>query len=264
MRRKPAQSRPGHPGRLAAAAGGVAVAALLLGAGLARAGELGAFFAPGAVADYELGPGRGTKGTLRPRTAYAVVGVAWDGSERLWLKVRVPEAQRTVRGAGWTALTAQELGARKGDTLKVHLRPVEPGQPPAGFVRIPAADVQVSGESQPSRAYPQVAWRPVRYASRLAAEAWVPAARGIYRPGRSPAFLTGVAEELRQHNVPAEEQRRLLAGIVRAGDSAQQARWAWGEPLRTWQEGTAGKRVVVWSHAEGQLRFDGDTVKDVR
>lgn len=255
-RRKPARSR------LAAMA--VAAAALLLGAGLARAGELGAFFAPGAVIDYESGPGRGAKGALRPRTAYAVVGVAWDGSERLWLRVRVPEAQRTVRGEGWTALTAQELSARKGGTVTVHVRPVEPGQPSAGFVRVPAADVQVSGESQPSKGFAQVAWRPVRYTSRQAAEAWVPAARGIYRPGRSPAFLTGVAEELRQHNVPAEEQRRLLAGIVRAGDAAQEARWAWGEPLRTWQEGTAGKRIVVWSHAEGQLRFDGDTVKDVR
>jgi hypothetical protein len=87
---------------------------------------------------------------------------------------------------------------------------------------------------------------------------------GIYRPARSPAFLMGVYQELQQRKVAPEGQRRLLAGVVRPGDSAQEVRWAWGDPLRTWQEGQEGKRRTVWGYAEGQLRFDGDTVKDVR
>jgi hypothetical protein len=248
--------------RLAAAAGAAVGAALVWGAGLAPAGELGAFFAPGAVPVYEQGPGRGATLTLRPRTAYAVVGLAWDSSGRIWLRVRVPEVHRSVQGEGWTPLTAQEAGVR--GVVEVYTRPVEPGQPSGGVTPVPAADLQAHGESQPSKAFPQVAWRAVRYTTRGVAQPWVPAARGIYRPGRSPAFLMGVYEELRQRNVPAEAQRRLLAGIVRAGDSAQEARWAWGEPLRTWPEGSAGKRLLVWSFAEGQLRFDGDTVKDVR
>lgn len=250
--------------RLSRWLGTFAGAAVLLASGLAQGGELGAFFALSAIPVYEQGPGQGAKWNLRPRTAYAVVGLAWDKSERLWLRVRVSEAQRTVRGEGWTVLTAQELSARSGGSVDVYVRPVEPGQAAGAVIQVPAADVQAYGESQPSKAFPHVAWRAVRYTTRRAAEPWVAATRGIYRPGRSPAFLAGVAEEMRQHNVPEEGRRRLLEGIVRVGDSAQEVRWAWGDPLRTWQEGPEDKRVAVWGHAEGQLRFDGDTVKDVR
>jgi len=95
-------------------------------------------------------------------------------------------------------------------------------------------------------------------------EPWVTVTRGVYRAGRSPAFVMGVYQDLQQHRVPPEEQKRLMAGIVRIGDTAQEARWAWGDPLRTWQEGADAKKVTVWSYLEGQLRFDGDTVKDVR
>jgi hypothetical protein len=254
-------------GRMAAFAMGWGAAVILMffsTPGQGYAGELGAFFAPTAVAAYETGPRQGPKIVLRPHVAYVVVGLAWDTSERLWLQLRDPESLRIVRGEGWTPLNSQELNGRSTMPVAIYAQPMEPGQALPKRVFVPAADVQASGEGEPGKAFPYVRWRHARYSARRAMEPWVTATQGVYRAGRSPAFVMGVYQDLQQHRVPLEGQKRLMAGIVRVGDTAQEARWAWGDPLRTWQEGADAKKVTVWSYLEGQLRFDGDTVKDVR
>ncbi len=276
---------------------------LLLPAAFAAAGELGAFFVPGPLAAFEQGPRQGSRLALRPRTAYAVIGLAWEGGERLWLKLNMPEHQVAVRGEGWTPLTAEELAARGAGLVEVYSHPVGRGQVPVRM-QVPAAEVHlqphgrgpetqaagppgapggagisggapggagISGGApggamgnETKQAYAQIVWRPVRYALRRAAQPWVAAAQGVYRPGRSPAFLTAAYLEMTTKRIPAESLGRLLAGVVHPGDSAQEVRWAWGEPLRTWSEGTEGQRTAVWEYAEGQLRFEGATVREVR
>jgi hypothetical protein len=249
----------------------IAIAALVMAsvAGTrAVAAELGAFFVTSAVSAYEQGPHQGAKVSLRPHIAYAVVGVAWDASDRLWLRLRAPELPRMLRGEGWTPLSAAELSARGSGLVDVYSKPVEPGQT-ATVTPIPAADIQPGGlqagaAAEASKAFPQITWRPVHYSARRPAQPWVATTQGTYRPGRSPAFVMGVYQELQQNRVAPEQQARLLAGIVRPGDSTQSARWAWGDPQRTWQEGPQAQRSVVWGYPEGQLRFEGDTVKDIR
>ena len=270
--------------RLRGIAAGWLCAGLLWPGPCALAGELGAFFAPGPLAAYEQGPRQGGRLALRPRTAYAVIGLAWEeGGDRLWLKLSVPEQQRTLRSEGWTPLTAEELAARGTAPIEVYKRPAEAGGA-AESVQVPGADVQLlppagaAGPSGPaagsaagspagntaSQAFPPLVWRPVRYTLRRAAQPWVAEAQGIYRPGRSPAFLMAAYLDMTGMRIPAENLRRLLTGVVRPGDSAQDVRWAWGEPLRTWSEGAEGRRTAVWEFVEGQLRFEGATVREVR
>lgn len=244
---------------------GCALAIGALAAPLARAGELGAFLVTGPLSAYERGPRQGPRLPLAPHTAYAVVGLAWDGAERLWLKLSAPERLQLVRGEGWTPLTTQELAARSMGLVEVYDSPVEPGETPATALQIPGSEVQMLGTTQvPSKAFAPVMWRRVRFATRRPAQVWVLATQGVYRPGRSPAFLAGVYEEMTARHVPAESLARLLAGIVRAGDSAQDVRWAWGEPQRTRNEGAEGHRATVWEYPEGQIRFNGAGVREVQ
>ncbi len=243
----------------------LALGAWLAPAREAGAGELGAFFVARPLAAYDRGPRQGGHLALAPHKAYTVVGLAWEGGERLWLRLSVPERPRLVRGEGWTPLTAQELAARSMGLVEVYSRPVEPGEAPATAVQMAGSEVQVQeGASEPSRAFAPVVWRRVRYATHRPALVWVPAAQGIYRPGRSPVFLAEAYREMTARNVPPESLVRLLAGIVRQGDSVQDARWAWGEPQRTWNEDADGHRVAVWEYAEGQIRFEGASVREVR
>jgi hypothetical protein len=243
---------------------GCALAVWAALAPLAAAGELGAFFALAPLSAYERGPRQGGRLPLAPHVAYAVVGLGWEGGERLWLKLRVPDRLQLVRGEGWTPLTAQELAARSMGQVEVYSRPVAPGEAPAVAVKMAGSEVQVSvGAREPGRAAGSLAWQRVRYATRRPAQVWVPASLGVYRPGRSPAFVAGAYQEMGARHVPAESLARLLAGIVRTGDSAQNVRWAWGEPQRTRNEGAEGRRVSVWEYAEGQIRFDGDAVLSV-
>jgi hypothetical protein len=256
-----------RPLRIGCALAGFALAVIALAApaGIAVAGELGAFFTPGAQSAYERGPRQGGRLALAAHTAYAVVGLAWEGGDRLWLRLSVPERVQLLRGEGWTPLTAQELAARSMGLVEVYSHPLEPGAVPATALQMAGSEVQVLGGARASsRPLAPLVWRRVRYATRRPAQVWVPAAQGIYRPGRSPAFLAGAYQEMSARQVPAESLARLLAGIVRKGDSAQDVRWAWGEPQRTRSEGEEGHRVAVWEYAEGQIRFDGAGVREVK
>ncbi len=257
----------------------VGFAALLANrlATFAQAGELGAFFVPATVSAFEQGPRQGARIPLKPGTAYAVIGLGWEGGERLWLRLNVPERQQAVRGEGWTPLTAEELTARGTGLVEVYTRPVEPGQAPTSgpvSVQVPANQVQSRGEGDArkavkSTAMPQLTWQPVRYSAQRSAQPWIAASQGVYRPARTPVFLMSAFQDMAEKKIPGESVRRLLAGVVRVGDSAQEARWAWGEPLRTWNEGADakgadGQKRTVWEYAEGQLRFAGAAVAEVR
>ena len=255
-------------------AAGIARALLALGFALAvrlpaQAGELGVFFVTAPASAFARGPRQGSQIALRQDSAYAVIGLAWDRDERLWLRLNVPERTHIAQGEGWTPLTAQELAARNSGPIEVYASPIESGRPAAAATLVPASDVKLlprpsRSDSATGPGLPELQWHPLRYATRRPLLAWVAAAQGTYRPGRSPAFLSSVYRDMSDRKVPAATLQRLLAGIVRPGDTAQAVRWAWGEPLRTAAEGPEGQRIAVWEYAEGLLRFEGATVKEVR
>ncbi len=238
------------------------IAALLFSPAVrpAQAGELGAFLALTNTYAYRLGPHEGNRVLVKSRLAYPVIGQAFDDADRLWFRIVLPEALDKVEGMGWTPLAASELATRGDRPVEIYSRPLDEAERAFRVEEIPASDVEMLKETQPSTMFPQVQWRKVRYVSRRAAQPWVRASTGIYRPGKSTSFLTQNYADLVARNLPRELMTRLLSGVVRTGDTPQQVRWALGEPLRSSEERARGVQVTVWEYPELKVRFDDAVV----
>ncbi|HUJ76464.1 MAG TPA: hypothetical protein VL359_16500 [bacterium] len=240
---------------------------LLLAPGPAQAGELGAFFALSNTYAFAAAPGQGQRLLIRSRLAYPVVDERFDDRDRLWYQLQLVDRKMRREGSGWIALNPDELASHSGDAVQVFAQPVEPARRGFGVLLVPARDIQLLQESQDSASLPRITWHKVRFVTMVPAEPWLRASTGIYRPGKSTAFLSQSFADLVTHGVAKEDMNRLLAGVVRVGDSTQQVRWALGEPLRTWEEtqGQAkGAKDTVWEYPEAQISFENATVKQVR
>jgi hypothetical protein len=188
---------------------------------------------------------------------------AVDDGDRLWYQVLGAERTEKVEGAGWTPLTAQELQARGAEGVPVYSRPLNSSFRAFQSLTVPAADLEPSRETQRNDDLPQIEWQKVRYSTRLPQKLWVRAAAGIYRVGKSPAFLTQAYADMATRSVAKELLARLLSGVVRPGDSPQEVRWALGEPLRTGEEAAGAVKLTLWDYPEAQVRFENAVVKQV-
>ncbi|HEX7926560.1 MAG TPA: hypothetical protein VF678_03150 [bacterium] len=246
----------------------VSVASALLLASLtavpatAGAGEMGAFITLVNTYAYPKGPRKGDRILIRSRIAGPVVNQAFDDGDLLWYEVLMADRTDRIDGIGWTPLTAQELLGRGSEGIPVYSRPLDANFRSFQTVVVPANDVDLAHETQRSEDFPQVEWQKVRYSSRLPQTVWVRASAGIYRVGRSQAFLTQSYAEMATRSVQKETASRLLSGIVKPGDSAQEVRWALGDPLKTGDE-TTGNKQTVWEYTEAKIRFENAVVKSV-
>lgn len=222
---------------------------------------MGAFITLVNTYAYPKGPRKGERILIRSRVAMPVLNQAFDDGDRLWYEVLLADRAERQEGTGWTPLTAQELLARGTETVPVYSRPLDANLRPFQAVAVPANDLELAHEIQRSADFPQVEWQKVRYATRLPLTAWVRAGTGIYRVGRTPAFLTQSYAEMATRQVPKETLTRLLAGVVRPGDGTQEVRWALGDPLRTAEEGP--DKRAVWEYVEARIHFEHAVVKQV-
>lgn len=222
---------------------------------------MGAFITLVNTYAYPKGPRKGERILIRSRVAMPVLNQVFDEGDRLWYEVLLADRAERQEGTGWTPLTAQELLARGTEAVPVYSRPLDANLRPFQAVAVPANDLELAHETLRSADFPQVTWQKVRYATRLPVTAWVRAGTGIYRVGRTPAFLTQSYAEMATRQVPKETLTRLLAGVVRPGDGVQEVRWALGDPLRTTEEGP--EKRVVWEYVEAKIHFEHAVVKHV-
>jgi hypothetical protein len=192
-----------------------------------------------------------------------VLNVSTDGEDKLWLYIVYPKRSQKLSGTGWTPLTPGELvssGERQVDIF---------AETPGGksiapvVARVPARDVKLLNETKISTRFPQVSWQKVSYASKIPLRAWVQGAAGIFRPGKSSVFLRKTYVEMVSRNLKKKKLERLLAGVVRVGDSPWDVERALGAPLRMQKDQASGGRKVTWQYPALSVRFENDVVNQI-
>jgi hypothetical protein len=229
----------------------------------ARAGEMGAFITLINTYAYPQGPRKGNRLLIKSRVALPVLDQAFDEGDRLWYQVLLADRSERAEGVGWTPLSSEEILSRGSDTVQVYSRPLDAGFRAFQSLAVPATDLELAHETQRSEEFPQVEWQKVRYAARQAVTMWVRGTAGVYRVGRSPAFLSQSYAEMATRTVSKAALMRLLSGVVRIGDTPQEVRWALGDPLRTGEEASGTGKVTVWEFPEAVVRFESAVVKQV-
>jgi hypothetical protein len=224
---------------------------------------MGAFITLINTYAYPQGPRKGNRLLIKSRVAVPVLNQAFDEGDHLWYEVLLAERAERTEGVGWTPLSAPEIVGRGTESVRVYSRPLDASLRAFQALAVPATDLELAHETQRSEEFPQVEWQKVRYAAQLPLTMWVRGAAGIYRAGRSQAFLSQSYAEMATRAVPKEALTRLLSGVVRTGDTPQEVRWALGDPLRTGEEASGAGKVTVWEFSEAVVRFENAVVKQV-
>lgn len=237
--------------------------ALLFAPLSAQAGEIGAFFTQVNAYVYSAGPREGKRFLVRPRQAFSVLNVRRDAEDKLWLYIVYPKRSQKLSGTGWTPLTPGEL--LSWGEKQVDIFAGTPGGESIAPVlaRVPAKDVKLLNETKPSTRFPQVDWQKVRYATKIPLRAWVQGAAGIFRPGKSSEFLGRVYVEMVSRSLKKEKLERLLAGVVRVGDSPWDVERALGAPLRVQKDQASNGSKVTWQYPALSVRFENDVVNQI-
>ena len=229
----------------------------------AAAQDTSAFFTLVNTYAYANGPREGERTLVRARQTLTVTGFLTDGDGVLWYRAVDPERTEKLKGTGWVALDPHEISQRGSQHLLVFpeiLRSVKDGQ---AALDIPASDVTLANASQPSQAFPEITWQKVTYETNVPAALYVRASTGIYRPFRSDKFLSDAHAEMVTQGLDNDRLRRLLGGVVRPGDSAQDVRWALGESIQQEESVAEGLKIQVWHYPGIQVRFENGVVKKI-
>lgn len=273
-RTRPVQGGP-HPGRpvfpcsavrrrtTAIAVAAAAVLALLAAPGGARAQGIGAFFTQVNTYVYLDGPEQGGRYLLRPRQAFTVLDVTLDGKERPWYRIVYPARTHTVTGTGWTPRAPHELLPSQREPVLVFSRVLDGSGKPFEVRMVEVAQLELLDESQPSEVYGRVTWHKVRYTLEEPVQAWARGTAGLYRPAKTSTFLSLVYGEMVTRDLPHDTVARLLSGVVRAGDSTRQVRWALGPPVRTQEEVIGETMRVTWEYPHVVVHFENAVVKQI-
>lgn len=229
----------------------------------AQTQAIGAYFTVVNTYVYEKGPQTGRRLLIRPRNAFNVVDVTADANDILWFLIVHPSETERSSGIGWTAAAPHELLAAPQEPVLVFSR-IPAGDPRGlGVFKVPAVGVELLNETQSGTSFAQVDWQKVRYQLEQPQRLWARAGAGIYRPGKTAAFMSRVYGELVTRNVDKDEQTRLLSGIVRVGDTLRDVRWALGEPLRSQEETIGEARRTIWQFPEMTVTFENAVVKQI-
>ena len=233
---------------------------LLLPSAAPQAEEIGAFFTKINTYVFTKSPAKGKRFLIRPRQAFTVVNLTTDGQDRLWLQIVYPGRTAKVKGTGWTPLAPHELLDAGNKPVEVFSDVFEGNGAPPESVEVPASDVELLNVTQPSKKFSQVTWQKVKYETAKPLRPWIRGAAGIFRPGRSSEFLSRVYVEMVSRNLPKGKLDRLLAGVVRVGDTSWDVERALGKPLRIQGNSTAVTGRATWEYSSLVVHFTNQVV----
>jgi hypothetical protein len=237
---------------------------LLLAPAVAALGtELGAFFTRVNTYLYTPEPLTGARLLLRAREMFPVQGIRIDSGERVWYLVTYPHRTRRSEGQGWTPFTPLELKPKGSEPVEVYSNVVDRYDMAFTTERVPAHSLQPLNVTQISDLFPAIEWQKVKYVTPAPLEGWVRATSGIFRPGFAAGTLEGAYAEMVARNLPAEKLARLLSGVVRAGDSAQELRWSLGAPLRVQDESDPRHERITWHYPGLAVHIENGVVKQI-
>lgn len=222
--------------------------------------ELGVLFTKVNVYGHTDVPPEGRKLLVRAKKAYVVEdSMRTDTDQKLFQIIHTTKKLR-IRGEGWTALGPHEL-RNPEQVVEVFEEPFSRKGPAHEPIRVKGREVSLLNQTEPSKRFPQIIWQKIKYNSIQPAKVWVPARTGIFRPGKSPSFLSEAYSEMRAKGVPKKKLERLLLGVVRVGDSKQEVEWALGKPLGT-QEDTSGEtNRATWQYPSLNIKFKDGVVE---
>lgn len=229
--------------------------------GPARAQGVGAYFTLVNTYIYANGPGQGARTLVRPRLSFNVVDLRLDTQDRIWFRIVYPSKSMQLKGEGWTAKSPHQLRGTSNQPVLIFnripsVRPGFRGQGSMRSYRIPIADLELLNESQAGSGFAQLDWQKVRYKVTEPLLAWARGGAGIYRIGKSEAFLSRVYGEMVTRNVGKEKRIRLLSGVIRIGDTLREAAWALGDPLRRQDEPIGNTKRTIWQYPEMTVIFE--------
>lgn len=237
--------------------------ALLLGGAPVWADEIGAFFTRVNTYIYADAPEQGKRYLIRRRQGYTVTDVTTDGQDRIWLQVIYEKATRTFSGEGWTPLAPHDLIGRGPEMVEVYSTILENPNLPIESIAVPSADLKLLNVTQQSRRFPQITWQKVSYTTKKSLRAWARAGAGIYRPGKSEGFITRAYADMVSRALNKEKMDRLLAGVVRVGDTTLEVSWALGKPLRVVEEDIADAKRTIWHYPTVVVQFENQVVGQI-
>lgn len=209
------------------------------------------------------GPQKGKRYLVRAREAVEVVGMTTDSQGQLWYQFLYPDRRQKVTGEGWTPLSPVEARTAGGVGVPVYTSMFEKKSDATSVVNIPAGDIEFLNVSQEAKNYPGVIWQKVRYSTEKPSLPWIRSVTGIYRPGKNKEFVESVYAEMVSRSLEKETLFRLIGGVVRVGDAAQQVQWALGKPLRIQQETSEDATRVVWHYASFAVRLRNEVVEQI-
>jgi len=229
----------------------------------APAQDSSAFFTLVNTYAYANGPREGERTLIRARQTLAITGVVSDGDGVIWYRAIDPERTTRIKGTGWVALDPHELSQLGSRRLLVFPEIVQSIQDDKVALEMPASDVTLANVAQPSQVFSEIAWQKVNYETSIPGTLYVRGSTGIYRPFRSDKFLSDAHAEMVTQGVDNDRLRRLLAGVVRPGDSSQDVRWALGEPVQREESTAEGLKIQVWHYPGIQVRLENGLVKKI-
>jgi hypothetical protein len=236
---------------------------LLVLAASVQGEEIGAFFTKVNVYAYPDGPEQGRRVLVRPRRAFVVVDLKSDAQERVWLQIIYPGREQKLKGEGWTPLAPHELLSAGNRPVEIFADIVEGDDARVRTSVVPAAHLELLNVTQPSSRFPQLTWQKVRYETQTPLRPWLRAATGVFRPGKSSEFLSRIYVEMVSRNLPKEKLNRLLAGVIRVGDSPWEVERALGKPLRVHEDMTAKAKRTTWEYASLVVQFKNEVVEQI-
>jgi hypothetical protein len=240
------------------------LAALAVAAGVAapaQAQTIGVYFTAVNTYAYTGAPHEGKRILLRARQAFNVVDVTTDHNDIMWFQIVYPAETLKIGGTGWTATAPHEMLTPQQEPVLVFSRIPDDDQGGLQVFRVPATSLELLNETKSNTPFAQIDWQKVRYSFEQPVRAWARGTVGIYRPGKTAAFMSRIYAELVTRNVDKDEQTRLLSGVVRVGDTARQVRWALGDPLRSQDEKIGDTRRSTWQYPEMTVTFENEVVK---
>lgn len=229
----------------------------------AQAQPVGAYFTLVNTYIYAKGPREGRRVLVHPRQAFDVLDVTVDNQDRLWLLIVYPADSAKLEGTGWTATPPHELLTPQQDPVLVFSRIPDDASGPLEIFRVPTDGLELLNETQSNTPFAQIDWQKVHYKYERPQRLWARGGAGIYRPGKTAAFMSRVYAELVTRNVDKDEQTRLLSGVVRIGDTLRDVRWALGDALRAQEETIGDAQRTSWQYPEMTVTFENGVVKQI-
>ena len=228
-----------------------------------RGQAIGAYFTLVNTYFYTKGPREGSRHLVRPRLAFTVVDLMVDDGNNFWFRVIFPPQTAKTGGQGWTPTAPHELLGNNRDPVPVYSRIPTVADNSFTILQVPVEGLELLNETESASPFAQVVWQKVRYELTQPLQVWARGGAGIYRPGRSEAFLSRVHGEMVTRDVEKEKQLRLLSGVVHIGDSLREVGWALGEPLRNQEETVGPTRRTTWQFPEMTVVFENEVVKQL-